>query len=190
LFGLRGRNLPSQVLTSLALLMRAALLCVWLVAFQTATYQARCALVGLGAFGVGFAVALERAEGSGSVRGAGARHHRDSRCWPDERPRRPPDLICRPLHIPSDCTAVGFYGAELNYQTETNGIWGDLEAPTLDGKNWPVGASVYSAFEGVSCSDAADCTVVAAPASMTEMGGIWSPTSDLADPSELWTDVS
>lgn len=60
LLGLLGKHIRRDVLIVLAVLVVLSLLCVWFVAFGTATYEGRYAIVGLCAFAILLALALER----------------------------------------------------------------------------------------------------------------------------------
>jgi hypothetical protein len=60
LAGLIGRHVRRDVLITLATLSIAALLCVWVIAFETATYQARYAFGGGAALAGLLALAVER----------------------------------------------------------------------------------------------------------------------------------
>jgi 4-amino-4-deoxy-L-arabinose transferase-like glycosyltransferase len=60
LFGLFGQHIDRRALLLLGIITVLSLACVWFVAFQTATYQPRYALVGLAAMAILVALALQR----------------------------------------------------------------------------------------------------------------------------------
>jgi hypothetical protein len=60
LAGLIGSHLPQRALTLVAVVAAAGFLSVWLVAFQTATYEARLAFTALPAIACLAALGLER----------------------------------------------------------------------------------------------------------------------------------
>jgi hypothetical protein len=60
LFGLIHQRIPKRVLFVLGAISALSFACVWFIAFETATYQARYALVGLSAMATFVALALQR----------------------------------------------------------------------------------------------------------------------------------
>jgi hypothetical protein len=60
LLGLWRQSLPKRALVILAAIAVLSCVCVWVEAFQTASYTARLALVGVSAMGVIVALALQR----------------------------------------------------------------------------------------------------------------------------------
>jgi 4-amino-4-deoxy-L-arabinose transferase-like glycosyltransferase len=60
MFGLMGQHMPKRELLTVGMIAVLSLACVWFVAFQTATYQFRLALVGLPATGVLLSLSLRR----------------------------------------------------------------------------------------------------------------------------------